>query len=261
MLMNGNEYRDRPLAGVPDEEARRALAEARELTSSLVYYLQTEVEPGYRGRAGFPGIRPRGDVFGTADGLAQYPYIRESRRARTVFTALEQHFRRDVPGNETGPVRYPDSVGVGGYRIDIHESGKSGKSRTMELHGTAWPQQIALGSLVPVRVSNLIPACKNIGATHITNGCYRLHPTEWIIGEAAGSLAALCLLTGAVPHEIHGSERRTGELQRMLVKRGVELEWPAMEYARSYNSHYVHVPDWYWGEARLRKGASLTADS
>nr|WP_246320979.1 FAD-dependent oxidoreductase [Paenibacillus germinis] len=28
---------------------------------------------------------------------------------------------------------------------------------------------------------------------HITNGCYRLHPVEWIIGEAAGYLAADCL--------------------------------------------------------------------
>ena len=26
--------------------------------------------------------------------------------------------------------------------------------------------------------------------THITNGCYRLHPVEWNIGEAAGALAA-----------------------------------------------------------------------
>lgn len=29
---------------------------------------------------------------------------------------------------------------------------------------------------------------KNIGITHITNGCYRLHPVEWNIGEAAGYL-------------------------------------------------------------------------
>ena len=27
----------------------------------------------------------------------------------------------------------------------------------------------------------LLPAPKNIGTTHITNGCYRLHPVEWNI--------------------------------------------------------------------------------
>ena len=35
-------------------------------------------------------------------------------------------------------------------------------------------------------MTNLLPAGKNIGTTHITNGCYRLHPVEWNIGEVAG---------------------------------------------------------------------------
>ena len=251
MLMNGNEYRSRQLVGVPMEEAEVGLVEARELTLSLLYFLQSEIEPGYLGKPGFPGIRPRGDVFGTSDGLAQYPYIRESRRICTGFTALEQHFRRDVPGNEDGPVLYPDSVGVGGYRIDIHEGGKTGSSRTLELHGNAWPQQIALGSLIPVRIENLIPACKNLGATHITNGCYRLHPTEWGIGEAAGALAAYCLDKSISPRAMCVKESEIRDFQTALVRLGVELSWPNMEYARSYNSHYVNVPGWHWGESRL----------
>ena len=41
------------------------------------------------------------------------------------------------------------------------------------------PFQIPLGALIPQRIENLLPACKNIGTTHITNGCYRLHPVEW----------------------------------------------------------------------------------
>jgi hypothetical protein len=258
MLMNGNELRERPLVGVPGVEADANRNAARDLTLSLVYFLQTEIEPGYSGSTGvhsgrgFPGIRPRGDAFGTPDGLAGYPYIRESRRIMAEFTAVEQHFRRDVPGNENGPVRFHDSVGVGGYRIDIHEPGKSKRSRTSELHGNAWPQQIALGSLVPVRIENLLPSCKNLGATHITNGCYRLHPTEWIIGEAAGALAAYCLDRTVRPREVLHDQSRIRELQRRLERLGVELEWPGLEYARSYNSHYVAVPDWYWGESRLR---------
>lgn len=251
MLMNGNELSGRPLVGVSAEEVEANREAARNLTLSLVYFLQTEIEPGYsraNGGIGFPGIRPRGDVFGTSNGLAAFPYIRESRRIAAEFTAVEQHFRRDVPGNERGPVLYADSVGVGGYRIDIHEPGKSKRSRTKELHGNAWPQQIALGSLVPIRVENIIPSCKNIGATHITNGCYRLHPTEWIIGEAAGALAAFCLDYATTPRAVSADEARTADFQRRLERLGVELEWPGMDYARSYNSHYVTVPDWYWGE-------------
>ncbi|MBT3272480.1 MAG: FAD-dependent oxidoreductase [Spirochaetales bacterium] len=252
MLMNGNEYSHHPLVGVPESEATTNLAAARELSQSLLYYLQTGIEPGFQGKSGFPGIRPRGDVFGTLDGLAQYPYIRESRRIQAVFTSVEQHFRRDVPGNESGPVRYPDSVGVGGYRIDIHEAGKHGKSLTLEMHETAWPQQIALGSFIPVRVENLLPACKNLGATHITNGCYRLHPTEWNIGESAGALASYCLNNNLSPRAVHADNDQTRDFQRLLIKLGVELEWPGLDFARSYNSHFVHVPDWYWGEARLQ---------
>ena len=44
--------------------------------------------------------------------------------------------------------------------------------------------------MIPQRVDNLLPACKNIGTTHITNGCYRLHPVEWSVGEAVGMLLA-----------------------------------------------------------------------
>jgi hypothetical protein len=250
MLMNGNEYSNAPLLGVSAAEAAQHREEARELSLSLLYYLQTEVEPGYGGKPGLPGLRPRGDVFGTGDGLAHYPYIRESRRIVAEFTALEQHFRRDTPGNEDGPMRYDDSVGVGGYRIDIHQPARRGAgSMTHALHGTSWPQQIALGSLIPVRVDNLLPACKNIGSTHVTNGCYRLHPTEWSIGEAAGALAAIALTIGVPPRAVREREDRLRELQRVLGRLGVDLEWPGMQYARSYNSHYVNVPDWYWGEA------------
>jgi hypothetical protein len=71
---------------------------------------------------------------------------------------------------------------VGSYRIDLHPTTRQ---RTY-VDISSWPFQIPLGALIPVRVENLLPACKNLGVTHITNGCYRLHPVEWNIGEAAG---------------------------------------------------------------------------
>ena len=80
-------------------------------------------------------------------------------------------------------------MGIGAYRIDLHP-GTAGRSY---VDVSSWPFQIPLGALIPVRVKNLLPACKNLGTTHITNGCYRLHPVEWNIGEASGALAAYCL--------------------------------------------------------------------
>lgn len=72
-----------------------------------------------------------------------------------------------------------------------------------------------------------MPACKNIGTTHITNGCYRLHPVEWLIGDVAGTLAAQSLAQEVTPSAIRNDAGRLEDLQRHLVHaRGVELHWP-----------------------------------
>ena len=75
-------------------------------------------------------------------------------------------------------------------------------------------------------MKNLLPACKNIGTTHMTNGCYRLHPVEWNIGEAAGLLAAFCLVHDVEPAQVHEDARLTRDFQGLLASQGIELEWP-----------------------------------
>jgi hypothetical protein len=85
-----------------------------------------------------------------------------------------------------------------------------------------------LGALLPRRVANLLPAGKNIGTTHITNGCYRLHPVEWNIGESAGLLAAFCLAHDIRPHAVADAPAHLAAYQQMLTGQGIELDWPAM---------------------------------
>ena len=77
-----------------------------------------------------------------------------------------------------------------------------------------------------MRVQNLLPAGKNLGVTHITNGCYRLHPVEWNIGEAAGLLAAHCLEASLAPRQVREDEARLRDFQALCVRQGFELEWP-----------------------------------
>src|SRR5262249_17370065 len=149
---------------------------------SFFYWLQTEA-PRPDGGEGWPGLRLRGDVTETTDGLAKMPYIRESRRIKAEFTIRQQHVAEAARLHQTYAERFSDSVGVGYYRIDLHPS--TGGNNYIDVGSL--PFQIPLGALLPVRMENLLPACKNIGTTHITNGCYRLHPIEWNIGEAAGT--------------------------------------------------------------------------
>lgn len=257
-IWHANEYNGGVLCGVSPDEQRRHLDAARQLSLSTIYWLQTEAPNPATGGQGFPGLRPRGDFLGTADGLAQAPYVRESRRIRAEFTVLEQHFRTDSPGNAIGPRLYSDSVGLSGYRIDIHKPVAPGKASITEVaHGKHWLQQIPLGALLPVRVENLLPACKNLGVTHVTNGAFRVHPTEWNIGEAAGALAAFCLEKKLKPRQVRNTPALLADFQRELVRRGVELQWREMATARSYYSHHnLELKDadtFYFGEAsRLR---------
>jgi hypothetical protein len=257
-IWHANEYNGGVLCGVAAEEQRRHFDAARQLSLSTIYWLQTEAPNPATGGKGFPGLRPRGDFFGTDDGLAQAPYIRESRRIRAEFTVLEQHFRTDSPGNANGPRLYRDSVGLSGYRIDIHKPVAPGKASITEVaHGKHWLQQIPLGALLPVRVENLLPACKNLGVTHVTNGAFRVHPTEWNIGEAAGALAAFCLERRCGPRAVRTTAALLADFQRELVRQGVELQWKQMATARSYYSHHnLELKDadtFYFGEASRLK--------
>jgi hypothetical protein len=171
-----NDYLLGNLVGVSADEQRRHIEGAKQLSLSLLYWLQTDA-PRPDGKAGWRELRLRSDVLGTEDGLAKYPYVRESRRIKAVTTVLEQHCgveARAALTEKRSTQPYPDPVGVGSYRIDLHPS--TGGDNYIDV--PSLPFQIPLGALLPVRVGNLIPACKNIGTTHITNGCYRLHPVE-----------------------------------------------------------------------------------
>jgi hypothetical protein len=214
-----NDYFLGPILEVDDKEAMKNLRAVKEQSLSFLYWLQTEA-PRPDGGYGYPGLRRRGDLMGTEDGLAKYPYIRESRRIRAERTVLEQDLSPQVRPFKA--IEYPDSVGVGAYRIDLHPS--TGGRNYIDV--PSYPFEIPLGSLIPIRMDNLLAAAKNIRTTHITNGCYRLHPVEWNIGEAAGSLAAYCVDNGLLPRQVRNDSSLLIDFQDILVNQGVELGWP-----------------------------------
>ena len=209
------------------EVAAKHIASAKQLSLSLLYWLQTK-SPRPDGGEGWKGLRLRPDITGTEDGLAKYPYIRESRRIRAEFTVCEQHVGTDSRAKLLGVAKenvaaenFPDSVGIGSYRIDLHPS--TGGDNYIDI--ASLPFQIPLGALLPKRVENLLPACKNLGVTHITNGCYRLHPVEWNIGEAVGALAAFCVTKKRAPREVRAKAELLKEFQGQLTDQGVRLAW------------------------------------
>ncbi len=223
-----NDYMLGDLIHGSSAEIQRHAEAAKQLSLSLFYWLQTEA-PRPDGGVGWPGLRLRGDVLGTQDGLAKYPYIRESRRIEAMFTIVEQHVSKKVrlerAKGDTTRLRaepFEDSVGIGYYHLDLHPS--SGGDNYIDFESV--PFQIPLGALLPKRIENLIAGGKNIGTTHISNGCYRLHPVEWSIGEAAGSLAAFCLERNESPRGVRQRASMLKDFQSHLERDGIELQWP-----------------------------------
>jgi hypothetical protein len=215
----GNDYRDQSILDREPLDQARALQDAKRVSLGFLYWLQSEA-PRAGAMTGFPELRPRPDVFGTVDALGKHPYIRECRRIRALTTVLEQ----DVSAAYQHGARarhFDDSVGVGWYPIDIHNSGPDDVGVSCRTR----PFQIPMGALIAVRLKNLLAGAKNLGTTHITNGCYRLHPIEWNIGESAGALAAYALDTGKDPAAIHGDATLRRDFQRRLATDGVPLCW------------------------------------
>lgn len=220
--MGANDYQEATIPSGDPTKDEQIMNAAREASLSYVYWLQTELQRDDGSGAGYPNLKVRSDQFGTSDGTSAQPYIRESRRIKAQYTIVQQDLDQNFnPGPRAK--NYNDSCGTGDYgAMDIHA-----------LHGVgmpgAWipirPFEIPLRALIPIRVTNLLPACKNIGTTHVTNGAYRLHPVEWNIGEAAGMLAAFALASNMLPRAVPDSETSLRAFQNRLLERGVPLYW------------------------------------
>lgn len=187
---------------------------ARLFTLGFVYWLQTEA-PRADGGKGYRYLKLDGTESETPDGLSAMPYIRESRRIKAQFTVTENMIAKG-----TKPV-FADSVGVGSYPIDLHI--------TTQTHTFFYaPSErftIPLGAFLPVRITNLLPACKNIGTTHLTNGCYRLHPVEWNVGEVAGLLASFAVDERVSPSEVRNNGSLFAKFVDLLEQNGIQRYW------------------------------------
>jgi len=199
------------LCRTPADQAR-ILQQAKRVSLAFLYWLQTDLPRDDASGTGYPELRLRPEVMGTEDGLSKYPYVRESRRIKSRVTVLEQDIVAEYRLGSRAKW-FDDSIGTAYYMVDIHPCGANERGRMMMPR----PFQIPMGTLVPLAPGNLLAAGKNIGVTHLTNGAFRLHPVEWNVGEAAGTIASLALGSGRFP--------RPAEVQKKLAATGVPLVW------------------------------------
>ena len=160
------------------------------------------------------------------DWVGQVPGKRESRRVmgRTLMT---EHDIQKL-------VRFPDEVAYGGWFIDLHTPGgllaatseanaAQGWSETAESAraGHVGPYGIPLRILISKDVDNLLMAGRDVSVTRAALGTVRVMATCALMGQAAGTAAALALRKGVNAGEI--ADRHSTELQQILLRDGVFL--------------------------------------
>ena len=174
-----------------DEANRQSeLVKAKEQTLRFIYFIQHQL--------GFKNLGLADDEFPTHDKLPLIPYHRESRRVKGLVRFDVRHIAK--PFDAPSPL-YRTGIAVGDYPIDHHHK----KNIKAPQHLDFYPVpsfNIPLGSLIPQRVSGLIIAEKSISVSNVVNGTTRLQAIALLIGQAAGTLAALSVQQNLDAQEI-----------------------------------------------------------
>lgn len=131
------------------------------------------------------------------DWIGFLPGKRESRRYTGDYVMTQDHV--------INAVRPEDTVAYGGWQIDNHlpggfyMSGKGGNH--LEKVRLNEPYGIPYRSLYSKNVSNLMFAGRNISASHIAFATTRVMATCGVIGQAAGTAAAMATSKNMLPRE------------------------------------------------------------
>ncbi|OKP84973.1 pyridine nucleotide-disulfide oxidoreductase [Paenibacillus sp. P3E] len=117
---------------------------------------------------------------------------------------------------------FADGVAFGGWSIDLHPPqgmyADASGSKHMHADGV---YHIPFRSLYSVNVRNMLMAGRNISATHVAFGTTRVMATCAVIGEAAGTGAALASRLGLTPRELQA--RHLPELRQTLLRQDASI--------------------------------------
>ena len=123
---------------------------------------------------------------------------------------------------------FPDRVAYGGWVVDDHHSEGFFHKGSFGLHQDdrryayqGLPFSIPFRSLYSRNVENLLMAGRDISATHLAMADTRVMLTCAVIGQAAGTGAAICVEHGTAPRGIY--EKHLDVLQQQLLKDGAYL--------------------------------------
>ncbi len=148
------------------------------------------------------------------DRLAPALGVRESRRVLGLY----QFTGDDVTRRRS----FPDAVGQGFWMVDIHDPEGSGKTTWSNKKNRPEPgttYQIPYRILVAADADNLLLAGRCASATHEGMAGLRVQTHCHVMGQAAGTAAAMSLDAGVPPADVD-----VAGLQRRLIDAGVSID-------------------------------------
>ena len=213
----------RPYPTATRVERTRIAEEHRSWAHGLVYLLQTDAAVPSRIREELSAFGLPADEFTDTDHWPHQLYVREAARMVGDHVLTEHDLR-------SGHLA-PDSIGMGGYNIDIREVQwvAAPVYRFPDIHREVMvegylsapvePWTIPYRALLPSRhecANLLVPVC--ISASHVAFSSFRMEPQYMIAGESAGVAAAMAVKIGSAVHDVP-----VPELQDRLRLRGQVL--------------------------------------
>ena len=219
----GNDFHLESFIDKPLDDQVRILNRGRDFAIGFLYWLQTECPRDDGNGKGYPEMQP----FTNADeplvdalGVALHPYIRESRRIVALEMLTANHMAGNADNKRWG-TEFDDSIGCAHYAIDIHPS-----VNEPHLLQTVVPYHIPLGALIPASgPRNLVAGAKNFGASRLALASARMHPTEWLVGEVAGMLAAMSTRKDVHPAMLKTNETHRTEFLEHIAAAGITRYW------------------------------------
>jgi hypothetical protein len=147
------------------------------------------------------------------DWVGMMPGKRESRRVVGDHILTQQ----DLMGLNDD---FKDAVAIGGWGLDEHPPGGFDAVDKPPFVSTKLAEvyNIPLRSLYSKDVGNLFMAGRNASCSHVAFTSTRVMATCAVMGQAAGTAAALCVRHDLTPRGLYEDEKRLRELQQTLLR-------------------------------------------
>lgn len=157
------------------------------------------------------GDHPSSEKWGM-DWVGMMPGKRGSRRVVGDYM-VTQH---DLVGGG----QFADAVAIGGWPLDDHTGMDFDNSDRPPFTSIKidQPYNLPLRALCSKNIRNLMMAGRNISCSHVAFTSTRVMATCAVVGQAAGTAAALALEHGVAPSKVHAQPQLVTKLQQRLLR-------------------------------------------